>query len=283
MDDIDKFTKDNLILKFRLYRSTFYNLYSITKNLSKTKGEYIITLSQYNQKIINIKKCPKENPYYKAIMFLSDIAKNLDENSCLYDILMQYNSGISNDIILNIEKGNKNRKNFTKYELSMLTKDEVINHLLELLPDFIIRYTFDDDVYAFYSTWNDLIFVNEKKTFNRNEITINYCLKGFCLPLVTLLIHECWGHKKVFLSCEGRNSPTRNFLRNENFQENIIEIPLKNNKIKGESGCEIEYLLTGQRNYSNVFSKYLLSIVFSNEELLDVTLWVKPSFQRLRN
>jgi hypothetical protein len=271
--------------RYRLYRSTFYNIYSIIKDLPSNKETRLQVLSHYNQEIIDLKKVTIDDPYFKAIKFLKEIAKNLDEKSSLFDILMQYNSGISNDIILSNKKGNKNRENISKYELSMITVDEVKNHLVKIIPDFLVKYTYNNDIYAFYSNYNDIVFINELKTFHINEITDEYPSYGYTLPLVILLIHEVWGHRKVSLSSKGRNSPSRISLRNEDFVENKLEILYgkKRKKTKGESGYEIEFLLTGKRYIKNIYSNYLLSDDENNENLLDKNLWIKPDFKDLRN
>ena len=285
--DIEEFSKDSVncdLLRFRLYRSTIYNLYSISKKFPNNKEICLQDLSNYNQEIINLKNIEIDNPYYKAIKFLKQIAQNLDETSSLFDILMQYNSGISKDIILSNKKGEKNRKDFSKYELSLITVEELKKHIIKILPDFIIKYIYNDDNYAFYSNFNDIIFINELKTFRKSRIN-NYYFSGYTIPLVILLMHECWGHAKVCLSNKGRNSPIRNYLRSQNFEENLLEIPSGKNKakIKGESGFEIEFLITGKRDLSNIYESYLLSgDDINNDNLLNAGLWTKSNFQDLR-
>ena len=286
--DIEEFSKDSDncdLLRFRLYRATVYNLYSISKKLPTNKKICLQDLKKYNQEIINLKIIDIDNPYYKARNFLKQIAQNLDEKSSLFDILMQYNSGISKDIILSNKKGEKNRKDFSKYELSLITVEELKKHIIKILPDFIIKYVYNDDNYAFYSNYNDIIFINEFKTFRKSEIN-NFYFSEYTVPLVTLLIHECWGHAKVCLSNKGRNSPIRNYLRSQNFEENSLTIPYGKNKskIKGESGFEIEFLITGKRDLSNIYETYLLSgDDINNNNLLNTALWTNSNFQNLRS
>ena len=52
----------------------------------------------------------------------------------------------------------------------MLTVKEVANNLEEVIPEFVVRYTCNDDTYSFYSSLNDLIFFKEKKTFENDVI-----------------------------------------------------------------------------------------------------------------
>ena len=286
IDDIENFTKkldSPIIHKFRLYRSTLYNVFSIIK---KTSDKIICLqiLSKYNQKIKNLKRASKNSPFKQATMFMKNIAKNLNEDSCILDLLLQYNSGISNDVDLLRRKRKKYKDNDTKYELSMLTVKEVAKHLEEIIPDFIVRYTNDDDIYAFYSSLNDIIFFNDKKTFKNEKINNYNGYDQYTLPIVILLIHECWGHRKVALSNTiKKNSPIRNYLINKDFEEDENIIYDKTGKVKGESGFELEYLITGIK-YNNILSEYLLKTnATNNSNLLDVSLWIQPNFTEFQN
>ena len=286
IDDIENFTKkldSPIIHKFRLYRSTLYNVFSIIK---KTSDKIICLqiLSKYNQKIMNLKRASKNSPFKQATMFMKNIAKNLNEDSCILDLLLQYNSGISNDVDLLRRKRKKYKDNDTKYELSMLTVKEVAKHLEEIIPDFIVRYTNDDDIYAFYSSLNDIIFFNDKKTFKNEKINNYNGYDQYTLPIVILLIHECWGHRKVALSNTiKKNSPIRNYLINKDFEEDENIIYDKTGKVKGESGFELEYLITGIK-YNNILSEYLLKTnATNNSNLLDVSLWIQPNFTEFQN
>ena len=75
-----------------------FNIYSITKN--KDPFNCLKIISKYNQEIVNIKQSKKNNPYREAIDFLKNIADNMNEKSCLFGFVLQYNSGISTDIII---------------------------------------------------------------------------------------------------------------------------------------------------------------------------------------
>ena len=287
ISDIEKFAnnkEDSLILKYRLYRATLYNLYSLIKKTSSNKFACLKILSEYNQKIIDINSSSQANPYHKAIKFLENVADNLNEKSSLFDVLLQYNSGISDDINLFKTKDNENSISNEIFELSMQTVKEVVRHLKDILPRFIIRYTADKNIYAYYSCLNDVIFLNEKKTFKENNLINLEGFNKYTLPLVILLIHECWGHKKVLWSNDTeRESPIRNYLMSQNFDEEEISISNeKTDEKKGESGFLIEYLITGKK-YNNIFSRYLLSNEDkNNEKLLDVKLWVQPDFKEFQ-
>ena len=287
INDIENFAKkfDNpIIYKYRLFRSTLYNVYSITKGYKDT-FLCLKILSNYKQKIMNLKNLSKNNPFYQAIEFMKNIAQKLNEDSCLFDLLLQNNSGISNDFDLLRIKGNKSKDNNTKYELSMITVKELAEHLEIIIPDFIIRYTCDDQTYAFYSSLNDIIFFNDKKTFMRDNIEDISGYDDLTLPIVILLMQECWMHRKVFLSNEIiKTSLTKSYLINNDFEED--EIIFRNDKtgeVRGESGFELEYLLTGIRNDS-ILSNFLLNVSsVDKSDFLNVNLWIQPSFEEFQN
>lgn len=287
IDDIEQFTKgaqNSEILRFRLFRSTLYNLYSSISEKSSNKIACLETISEYHQKIIDINVCSENNPYYIAVFFLKEVADNLNEDSALFDLLMQYNSGISDDINL-INKQNIQEKNNSKYEISMITVSEVATHLKNILPEFMIRYTCDSKTNSFYSTLNDLIFINEKKTFKQDDILDLDEYEEYTLPIVMLLLHESWGHRKVAKSNEiEKDSPIRNYLRNENFKEELNEI-IKDEagkKKKGESGLKIEFLITGD-DKSRIFPEFLSNYWNDiNKNLLNVRLWVKNDFSEFQ-
>ena len=278
INDIEEFSKDSDncdLIKFRLYRATVYNLYSITKKLPNNKEICLQDLKNYNQEIINLKNIDIENPYYKAINFIKQIAQKLDEKSCLFDILMQYYSGISKDIILSNKKEEKNRKDINKYELSLITVDELKKHLIKILPDFVIKYIYDDGNYAIYSQYNEVIFINELKTFRKNDNNDIY-FSGYTIPLVILLINGYWGHSKFFLSNK----------RSQNLDKNLLGIPYRKNKakMKDELDFEIEFLISGERDLSNIYANYLFSgDDVNNNNLLNAGLWTNTNFENLRN
>ena len=166
----------------------------------------------------------------------------------------------------------------------MKTVEEIVDHLKKMLPSFIIRYTSDKDNYTFYSCVDDLIFLNEKKTFKNDSLTDLDDYDENILPIVFLLLHECWGHKKVASSnIIARDSPICNYLKSDNFDENIIFVKNEDKGIiKGESGFKMEYLITGLK-YSNIISRHILNNEDeNNEKLLDINLWVQSDFLELQ-
>ena len=98
------------------------------------------------------------------------------------------------------------------------------------------------------------------------------------------MIHECWGHRKVALSnITNKDSTIRNYLISEDFEEDENILSDKTGKVKGESGLEIEYLITGMK-HDNIFSEYLLcNDAINNTNLLDINLWIQPNFKEFQN
>ena len=150
INDIDQFTKDafnSSILRFRLYRSTLYNLYSLISEKSSNELACLEILSNYNQKITNIKASSKNNPYNNAVVFLQKIASELNEESALFYLLLKYNFGFSDN---------------TKCEVNMLTINEVAEYLKNKIPEFIIRYTYDNknELLVSQILWNFVLLMN---------------------------------------------------------------------------------------------------------------------------
>ena len=208
------------------------------------------------------------------------MADNLNEESCLFDLLMKYNSGISNDINLFGKKRKKiDKVDNSKFELSMLTVDEIANHLKNLLPEFIIRFSSIDDKNVFHSTLNDLIFINERYLFKKNNITnIDGQLK-YTLPIVILLLNVCWEHRREYSSNKIiKDFPISNFLRCDYFDEEATNMINE----KSESEFRIVYLITGIKKKNNIFTRYLLTPNIENKNLLKVKLWNQPNFDKLK-
>ena len=230
-------------------------------------------LSTYKQKIMNIKNSSQSNPYNKAIKFLKEIVENLNEDSYLFDVLFQYNCDISEDAV-KLQKKDKNEIVFLNHELSMLTVKEVTNHLKSILPDFIVRYTGPNEVFASYAFLNDIIFFNEQKSFNKNEI-INFDGKSqYIVPIVIIFFNECLGNKTIYSNNKLRkDSPSSNYIRKGNLEEQILETYNKDLIIKGRSGLQIENLIAGKLNKA-IVSKYLLTPCNThNSSILNSKLW----------
>ncbi len=110
----------------------------------------------------------------------------------------------------------------------MITVKDLADHLKNILPDFIVRYMGPDEVFAFYAFLNDLVFFNEKKAFDENDITNFDGYLEYTVPIVILFLHECWGHKKVYSSNKLRkDSPSRNYFRGENFENKYWKLTIK--------------------------------------------------------
>ena len=84
-------------------------------------------------------------------------------------------------------------------------------------------------------------------------------------------------------SKKNRNSPIRNYFRNEDFKEIKIKKYLKKKKkYVGESGLGIERLITGLES-NKIYSKYLLNYKDpKNQNLLKIKLWIQPTFNEFQ-
>ena len=86
INDLDTSTKE-INLKFRLYRATMFNILLIIKNKKEFVCLYII--SECKKAIMNMKQNKNDNPYREANDFLKNITDNVNEDSCLFDLLLQ--------------------------------------------------------------------------------------------------------------------------------------------------------------------------------------------------
>ena len=86
INDLDTSTKE-INLKFRLDRATMFNILLIIKNKKEFVCLYII--SEYKKAIMNMKQNKNDNPYREANDFLKNITDNVNEDSCLFDLLLQ--------------------------------------------------------------------------------------------------------------------------------------------------------------------------------------------------
>ena len=211
-----------------------------------------------------------------SIYFLNKLANSFNEESVLIDIFLQYNSGISINY-------NDNYKN-TSFELTMLTIEQIKNHLIKILPKIIILYDFDDNRFSAYDTYNDVININSFLLFDENIKINNFDnYKYFSISLAYLLMHEVWSNAKISLKDKKSETPKKFNILSNNFKE--IEIISIYNKNKCQLGNITEYIIKGIKpkdNDKNIFENYILNVCDNKEFLLDINLWNKNNFNDLR-
>ena len=134
--------------------------------------------------------------YNEAKKFNEKFIKELNENSEIYLFLLQINSGSSI---------NKLTNDLTA-RISMLTIDQVKSHLLDSLPDYIIRINTFCDFRGLTFNETKCTFISEKDIFNSllddselNDFKLDH-LYNYRFILSNVLAHERFGHVKFSIN-----------------------------------------------------------------------------------
>lgn len=287
---------DNLLrYKFCIIRSILFNVNEVLK-----KKNILSCLIDFD--ILIISNLNTNNCYIKSIDFLKKIIQNLNENSILFDILLQFDSEIlldlkliqSDDIINVINDPSKfqNSKN-SLAEINLLTVDQVKFHLFKLIPNIFLRYLDDgDNKFGYFDQKNKMTFINEyfllEENSNLEEFNVelnnpdNY--KFYSMPIAMHLIHENFTHAKIQLTnYDLVDTPTNTFDAINNFNSIIYEEEEEFGReiiTTGEAGKNLEKYISQGNNY---IINYLYSIFYNNSDIFDdIAYWTDSSFEKLR-
>lgn len=275
----------NINIKDRLLLIKAYNKLFVD---SLKSGETINYIS-----IIDMEKEGSTNPYIKAIKFIKDMIINLKEESRLFEILLYLDSDVIENLLINREEttvelidkfGNniqiKCGENPTEYGINMANVDEVRNHLLKLLPKYIVRIDTEMKFNANYDQKTKIMTLNEKrllklnskiltKTFQNDELNEKYVL-----PIIIEILHELFGHGKKRLLDYRDKSPEVYRDSKHKYQRCQVKKRINEFKITNylESGVVLENYISENRN----IMKWLKTIHVKNEgkKLMDISLWI---------
>ena len=206
--------------------------------------------------------------YNESLKFNQTFIKELTENSEIFLFLLQIDSGSSVNILTNKLAS----------RISMLTLEQIKNHLSDSLPNYVIRMKGSSNFNGL--TFNEVkcTVVNERSLFSffldDTELTgVNDKKYSHRLILSNLLQHERFGHVKLlspFEELDDEPMSPREYYNlskdNENKdgnkeqqKENLIEIIEKSvnagqTYTKGESGIAFNVFLTrkDERNFNNL-------------------------------
>ena len=226
---------------------------------------------EFDFKLCFPKKCPKNTPYYNAYVFMKDFVDKLTEDSYILEILYLIDSESSSNRIY---------KSCRLFKFSLLSLEQIKSHLYALIPEVLVRNTICTNKYSngSYIWISGVTRVYEKEIFKNIEdldriLVIeedtNY---RYSIPLIMLLMHECFGHAKIRLRAEG--SETSNY-----FYDPHNDYELSYHDENGESGRLIEYYICPSEDAIR-FLKY--SLIPLNE-LMNVNLWVGENMKTLNN
>jgi len=223
------------------------------------------------------KECNQESAYYKALKLLEDILDNLKPNSRLLEILYLIDSGTGNS-----RNNNKTDKTNILFNLSMISKKNIITHIKNIFPNMIIRKNkarkkkisryADSDIYSGIITFYEETLFN-KKMDDAKKILIDEPDKNdqYTITIFICLLHELCSHLKLLIRDKTIKSP--NIINDpyDNYQEIELEI--------GESGRTMEYYINNDINKIK-FLKFSFS---SKTDLCNHYLWTDENFESLNN
>ena len=201
---------------------------------------------------INIEELEKNNPYYIAIEFLKKVIMNLEENSLLFEILLNFDSEVISNLLeendeikiinyIDIYGNIRNidyKKNVTEYGMNLLNIKEIRQHLLQLIPKFIVRINTDLKFRADYMNKGNIMSINEKILFKSKSENLDQSFKGeyyyaYIFPIVMEILHELFGHAKLRLSSSDAHSAQEMRISKYNFKPVKIlkKIKINNNDL----------------------------------------------------
>ena len=281
-------------------------------SLIKAYNNHILnSLKTFNKiddmSFINIAKLKKNNPYFIAVNFVEQIINNLEEHSRLYEILSSLDSEVITNLIIenkdintityNDIYGNtrtiKYGKNPTEYGLNLLNVKEIKDHLIKLIPKYIIRLNTDMKFRANYSLGSNIMSINEKSLFKKDSIRLNKIFDNndsnekYAIPIIIEILHELYGHYKKRLINSKESSPLE--MRDSKYNYKRIKIMKYVNKGGNtkekinapESGIALEHYISENPK----IIKWLKTPCDNNNvmQILDVSLWVDTNFNKLEN
>lgn len=292
ISEIRKLNIDNLdkLLLIQAYNTKFIDAYR-----SGYQIDYIT--------VVNVEKVEKENelnPYIKAINFIKEIINNLKEESRLFEVFLYLDSDVIKNLLINQEKKTEEIKdiygsikkieideNPTEYGINMINIDEVRNHLIKLIPKYIIRIDTRMKFNADFDNNCKIMTLNERKLFNKSSKGLNKTFQKenvsdkYVLPISLEILHELFGHGKKRLLDNKSKSPEDHRDSKHNYKRISITKIVSDFKeiIYPESGYVLENYISEDRN----IVKWLKSIhpLEEGKKLLDISLWVDEGFNNL--
>ena len=278
--------KNNIINKRDILSITyyFYENYCSTEKYKDCLGQKLDDYQNiYDNSLINwidfdiifIKECKKESAYYKAVKLLENVLDNLKPNSKLLEIFYLLDSGSGK-----IRNNGKNDDSKTSFNLSMITKENIINHIKSIIPNIIIRKDLarnrKTSPYAECDINSGIMTIFEKTLFKKDlsetkQFLINEPDENdvFTITIFLCLLHEICSHLKLLIKEKTIKSP------------NIINDPYDNyNELKlkmAESGRIMEYYISKDINKIK-FLKFSFS---PKKDLYNHDLWTDENFEKL--
>ena len=209
-----------------------------------------------------------------------DLILNLTKKSFLYTYFLQFNSSFNKSQILFY-----NNKNVVACKTSMITLNQIKLDLIQSLPKYGIRISFDTDYLANTILNTDITIYNEKKIFghflNETELDKNNDTNYIKRVKISFLQK----HERFILYKKYLNKSDKDFVNSPrgivNYEEDkVFILESKNDIEKGELGESLEFLLTnGNRDLiDNIFN---LKENKNLKELYEINLFLESNNRNL--
>jgi len=224
--------------------------------------------------LLFIKECNNESSYSKAFNLLEKVINNLTPKSSLLEILYFIDSGTAYST--NMKQEGKS------FNLSMTSKDNIIEHLNKVVPNIILRkkknneFTSKNCYDAEYKFFPGIIIIYEEALFQDKLKEIKKILTDgadndnkYVMPIFLILLHGICSHLKLATRSLKIQSP--NIFNNPH--NNYMELKMNN----AEIGRILDFYISKDINQI----KFLKFSFTSKSQLMDEKLWVDENFEKL--
>ena len=295
-DSIESIKKLNINIKDKLSLIKTYISKFMTSVINRDDINFIKTVA------IEIEQ--KNNPYVRAIKFIKEIINNLTEESRLFEFFLYLDSDVLENVvipqkahednILNPYGENKTinyNKHPTEYGVNMANIKEIKEHLINVLPKYIIRINYDFKINASYDYSSKIMCLNEKHLFKHSSLLLNYIFEvkqyseKFVLPIAIEILNELSTYPKKRM-IDGKA------LSAERYKDGKYNYDLYNatrviddlKKIKyPESGLALENYISKDRKVLHWLKTAHSNKIKIIKKIMDVNLWVDKDFNDLES
>ena len=250
--------------------------YCLDKKLESFQDIYDNSLVDWlDFDIVFIKECKEGCAYNKAVKLLENVLEDLKPNSKLLEILYLLDSGSGK-----VKSNDNFDDSKISFNLSMISKENIISHIKNLIPNIIIRKDFagnkKGERYADCDLYSGIMTIYEKTLFKKDisetkELLIDTIDEdnNYTMTLFMCLLHEVCSHLKLLIKEKTLKSPN---IINDPYDD-YNELELEN----AESGRVMEYYISKDINKIK-FLKFSFS---PKKDLCNSSLWTGENFENL--
>ena len=277
----DKIINQRDILSFAYYFLEHYCTaknykYCLDKKLKSFKDLYDTSSAEWlDFDIVFIKECRAECAYNKAVKLLENVLEGLKPNSKLLEILYLLDSGSGK-----IKSNDNFDDSKISFNLSMITKENIISHIKNLSPNMIIRKDIagneNGERYAECDIYSGIMTVYETTLFKKDLLETKKLLidmpdenDKYTMTIFMCLLHEVCSHLKLIIKEKTLKSP--NIINDPYDDYNELELE------SAESGRVMEYYINKDINKIK-FLKFSFS---PKKDLYNSSLWTDENFEKL--